>query len=65
MDNTSPSTKRQKIVDDDKGVEEALRETLSLPMCSTRSSSKRRQVNEGSKGIMLLVTYLIIFIIMF
>ncbi|CAO2835190.1 unnamed protein product [Amaranthus hypochondriacus] len=29
MDNTSPSTKRQKIVDDDKGVEEALKETVA------------------------------------
>jgi hypothetical protein len=65
MDNTSPSTKRQKIVDDDKVVEEALTETLSLPMCSTRSSSQRRQVNEGSKGIILLVTYLIIYFLMF
>jgi hypothetical protein len=55
MKNTSPSTKPQKTVDVDKGVEEALRETLSLPICSTPSSSKRRKGNEASKGIIKLM----------
>jgi hypothetical protein len=55
MENSSPSTKRKKTVEVDKRVEEALRETLSLPICSTPSSSKCRQGNEGSKGIIKLM----------
>jgi hypothetical protein len=55
MQNVSPSTKRQKTVEVDQGVEDALRETLSLPICSTPSSSKCRQGNEGSKGIIKLM----------
>ena len=53
MQNTSPSSKPQKTIDIDKGIEEELRQTLSLPLCSTPSSSKRRKGNEASKGIIM------------
>ena len=51
MQNTSTSSKPQKTLDVDKGIEKELRETLSLPICSTPSSSKRTKGNETSKGI--------------
>ena len=53
MQNTSTSSKPQKTVDVDKSIEEELRQTLSLPICSTPSSSKRRKGNEASKGIIM------------
>ena len=53
MQRTSTSSKPQKNVHVDKGIEEELRQTLSLPISSTPSSSKRRKGNEASKGIIM------------
>ena len=53
MQNTSTSSKSQKTVDVDKGIEEELRQTLSLPICSTPSASKHWKGNEASKDIIM------------
>ena len=57
---TTTSSERQKFIDANTGIEEHLRETLSLPLCSTPSSSKRRKGNNASKGIIMFY-YLICF----
>ena len=58
---TTISSKRQKSIDADTGIEGHLRETLPLPLCSTPSSSKRRKGNDASQGIIMFY-YLICFL---
>ena len=53
MHKTSTSSKTRKTLEVDKGIEEELRETPSLPICSTPSSSKSTKGNEASKGIIM------------
>ena len=52
-ENTSTSSKPQKTVDVDTGIEEELRQTFLLPICSIPSSLKRRKGNEASLGIIM------------
>ena len=50
---TTTSSKLQKSIDADTGIEEYLRETLPLPLCSTSLLTKRRKGNDASKGIIM------------
>ena len=58
---TTISSKRQKSIDADTGIEGHLRETLPLPLCSTPSSSKRRKGNDASKGIIMFYYFICFF----